>query len=110
MTTRRTCSADTCGRRRVEAKTLCSLASRYQRHPSLEEVARVAGMSPYHFQRTFRAWTGVTPKRFIQYLQLGKAKDLLIEEQSLMTTALDVGLSGTLARPPLICLRRVATE
>ncbi len=71
------------------------MASRYQRHPSLEEIARVAGMSPYHFQRTFRAWTGVTPKRFIQYLQLGRAKDLLIEEHSLMTTALDVGLSGT---------------
>jgi AraC family transcriptional regulator, regulatory protein of adaptative response / methylated-DNA-[protein]-cysteine methyltransferase len=71
------------------------MASRYQRQPSLDEIARVAGMSPYHFQRTFRAWTGVTPKRFMQYLQLGKAKDLLIEEHSLMTTALDVGLSGT---------------
>jgi AraC family transcriptional regulator, regulatory protein of adaptative response / methylated-DNA-[protein]-cysteine methyltransferase len=74
---------------------LAYMASRYRHHPSLEEIARVAGMSPYHFQRTFRAWTGVTPKRFIQYLQLGKAKDLLIEEHSLMTAAFDVGLSGT---------------
>ena len=71
------------------------MAHRYQREPSLDEIARVAGMSPYHFQRTFRAWTGVTPKRFMQYLQLGKAKDLLIAEHSLMATALDVGLSGT---------------
>lgn len=71
------------------------LASRYRQQPSLEEVARVAGMSPFHFQRTFRAWTGVTPKRFIQYLQLGTAKDLLIEEHSLMTTAFEIGLSGT---------------
>jgi AraC family transcriptional regulator of adaptative response/methylated-DNA-[protein]-cysteine methyltransferase len=71
------------------------LASRYRHQPSLDEVARVAGMSPYHFQRTFRAWTGVTPKRFIQYLQLGKAKDLLIEKHSLMTTAFEIGLSGT---------------
>ncbi len=71
------------------------LASRYQRQPTLDEIARVAGMSPFHFQRTFHAWTGVTPKRFIQYLQLGKAKDLLIEEHSLMTTAFEVGLSGT---------------
>lgn len=71
------------------------LVSRYQHQPSLDDIARVAGMSPYHFQRTFRAWTGVTPKRFIQYLQLGKAKDLLIEEHSLMTTAFEIGLSGT---------------
>ena len=36
----------------------------------------------------------MTPKQFIQYLQLSKAKDLLIAENSLMTTALDIGLSG----------------
>jgi AraC family transcriptional regulator of adaptative response/methylated-DNA-[protein]-cysteine methyltransferase len=71
------------------------LAARYRHQPSLDEVARVAGMSPYHFQRTFRAWTGVTPKRFIQFLQLGEAKSLLIQEHSLMTTAFEIGLSGT---------------
>jgi hypothetical protein len=36
------------------------LSGNYHRVTSLEEVARVAGMSAYHFQRTFRAWTGVT--------------------------------------------------
>jgi len=71
------------------------LARRYRQQPSLDDVARVAGLSPYHFQRTFRAWTGVTPKRFIQYLQLNKAKELLIDEHSLMSTAFNIGLSGT---------------
>ncbi len=71
------------------------LASHYERRPSLGEIARVAGMSAYHFQRTFRDWTGVTPKQFIQYVQLSKAKDLLIAENSLLATALDLGLSGT---------------
>ena len=71
------------------------LARRYQQQPSLDVVARVAGLSPYHFQRTFRAWTGVTPKRFIQYLQLNKAKELLIDEHTLMSTAFNIGLSGT---------------
>jgi AraC family transcriptional regulator of adaptative response/methylated-DNA-[protein]-cysteine methyltransferase len=71
------------------------LAAHYEHRPSLDEVARVAGMSSYHFQRTFRAWTGVTPKQFMQYLQLSRAKDLLIAENSLMSTALELGLSGT---------------
>jgi len=75
-------------------RALDFLASHYEKRPSLDEVARVAGLSSYHFQRTFHAWTGVTPKQFIQYLQLSKAKDLLIAENSLMTTALDIGLSG----------------
>jgi AraC family transcriptional regulator of adaptative response/methylated-DNA-[protein]-cysteine methyltransferase len=55
----------------------------------------VAGLSPYHFQRTFRSWTGVTPKRFIQYLQLKQAKELLVDDHSLMSTTFDIGLSGT---------------
>jgi AraC family transcriptional regulator of adaptative response/methylated-DNA-[protein]-cysteine methyltransferase len=74
---------------------LAFLVTHYKEQPSLEDVARVAGLSAYHFQRTFRAWTGLTPKRFIQYLQLTKAKDLLIEERSLMSTTFDIGLSGT---------------
>jgi hypothetical protein len=56
---------------------LAFLVAHYKEQPSLEDTARVAGLSAYHFQRTFRAWTGLTPKRFIQYLQLTRAKDPL---------------------------------
>ena len=32
--------------------------------PTLDELARKAGMSPYHFHRVFKAVTGVTPKAY----------------------------------------------
>ena len=35
---------------------LAFLVTHYKEQPSLEEIARVAGLSAYHFQRTFRAW------------------------------------------------------
>ena len=52
-------------------------------------------MSPAHFQRTFSAWVGVSPKRYQQYLTLDHAKDLLARRMTLLDTATDAGLSGT---------------
>lgn len=69
------------------------LVRHYSDHPSLDHVAAQAGMSPYHFQRTFKRWTGISPKRFEQYLTLSDAKRLLVGE-SVLEAALDVGLSG----------------
>ena len=71
------------------------LASNYRWQPSLTEAAAVAGMSPHHFQRTFADWTGVSPKRFLQYVTLGHARRLLAENVSTLETSLEVGLSGT---------------
>ena len=63
--------------------------------PSLEDLAAEMRMSPAHFQRTFSAWAGVSPKRFAQYLTLGHAKALLRERFTLLETAASTGLSGT---------------
>lgn len=70
------------------------LVEHWQDQPSLEELAGVAGMSPFHFQRLFTRWVGISPKRFVQFLTLGHAKRLLTENHSVLDTALDVGLSG----------------
>ena len=48
--------------------------------PDLKEVAAHVGLSPYHFQRLFQRWAGVTPKRFLEYLTVEQAK-ILLEEQ-----------------------------
>ncbi|MCT4559041.1 MAG: bifunctional helix-turn-helix domain-containing protein/methylated-DNA--[protein]-cysteine S-methyltransferase [Pelagimonas sp.] len=62
---------------------------------SLEDLAREMDMSPAHFQRLFTAWTGVSPKRYQQYLTLGHAKALLDARFTTLDTAHAAGLSGT---------------
>lgn len=79
--------------RRVEA-ALAFLEEHRQRQPELAEVAAEVGLSPFHFQRLFRRWAGVSPKRFLQYLTVEHAKELLDQHASLLDAALDTGLSG----------------
>ena len=62
--------------------------------PQLEEVAAHVGLSPYHFQRLFQRWVGVSPKRFLQFVTLEHAKQLLRESTSVLETSFAVGLSG----------------
>ncbi|WP_158047857.1 methylated-DNA--[protein]-cysteine S-methyltransferase [Skermanella pratensis] len=66
----------------------------YQDQPSLEDMASAANMSPFHFQRVFKRWAGISPKRFAQFVTLGHARRLLDEDASVLDTALEVGLSG----------------
>lgn len=62
--------------------------------PDLQDVAGVIGLSPFHTQRLFTRWAGVSPKRFLSYLTLAHARELLARGESVLGTALDVGLSG----------------
>src|ERR1700748_1895669 len=67
----------------------------FKSQPSLEEVAEHIHVSPFHFQRMFKDWAGVTPKQFLQYLSVEHAKGLIKAEGSnVLTTALETGLSG----------------
>lgn len=70
------------------------LVRHYRDRPSLEHLAAAQGVSPWHFQRTFRRWAGVSPKRFLQFLAVGHAKRLLKTDRGVLGTALDVGLTG----------------
>src|SRR5262249_26601147 len=62
--------------------------------PSLAEVANHLGLSPFHFQRLFHRWAGLTPKDFLQFLTLVRAKRHLAASTSLLETSFQVGLSG----------------
>ncbi len=63
-------------------------------HPSLEKVAGHIGLSSFHFQRLFKRWAGVSPKRFLQYLTIENARQLLRDSASVLETAYAVGLSS----------------
>ncbi len=60
----------------------------------LERAAEAVGLSPFHFQREFTRWVGISPKRFQQYLSLEAAKRSLTASASVLDAALDAGLSG----------------
>ena len=62
--------------------------------PSLDEAAKQVGLSPYHFQRLFRRFAGVSPKRFLQHLTSEYAKQLLQQSTSVLETSFSVGLSS----------------
>lgn len=78
-------------------KALYFLDRHAERQPSLQEVAAEVGLSEFHFQRLFQRWAGVSPKRFLQYVTLRKAKEMLTGSNSktLLQTSLALGLSGT---------------
>jgi AraC family transcriptional regulator of adaptative response/methylated-DNA-[protein]-cysteine methyltransferase len=76
------------------ANAIGYVAEHYQEQPSLEEMADAANLSPFHFQRVFKRWAGVSPKRFLQYVTLAHAKKLLAGDASVLDAALDTGLSG----------------
>jgi len=67
-----------------------------QQQPELETIAAAVHTSPFHFQRLFTEWAGVSPKKFLQYLTVQHAKELLAEKQhSVFDAAYETGLSGT---------------
>ncbi|MCG6632444.1 methylated-DNA--[protein]-cysteine S-methyltransferase [Acinetobacter baumannii] len=63
--------------------------------PSLEDVATYMNLSPSYIQRQFQEWVGISPKKFVQYMSLQQAKYYLMQQRSLLDTALNTGLSGT---------------
>jgi AraC family transcriptional regulator of adaptative response/methylated-DNA-[protein]-cysteine methyltransferase len=78
---------------RIE-KALTYIADRVDEQPELDEVAAQIGLSPFHFQRLFTRWVGVSPKKFLQYLTLERAKACLTDSASVLDAAHEAGLSG----------------
>ncbi len=78
---------------RIE-KAIHFIRENFQSQPSLDEIAAAIHVSPFHFQRMFSQWAGVSPKKFMQYISLGYAKALLKKPMTLADVAYETGLSG----------------
>lgn len=78
------------------AEAINYIQQNFTEQPTLDEIAKKVHLSPYHFQRLFTEWAGVSPKKFLQYISLQHAKQILNNTQStLFDTAYQTGLSGT---------------
>jgi AraC family transcriptional regulator of adaptative response/methylated-DNA-[protein]-cysteine methyltransferase len=78
---------------RIE-KAIHFVEENFHRRPSLEEIARIVSLSPYHFQRLFKRWAGVSPKQFVQFLTLEHARKQLTDSRSVLDAAYETGLSS----------------
>jgi AraC family transcriptional regulator of adaptative response/methylated-DNA-[protein]-cysteine methyltransferase len=79
--------------KRIE-KAIRFLDAHWRERPDLAAAARAVHLSPYHFQRLFTRWAGVSPARFVQSLAVAHARRLLAESRSVLDATLEAGLSG----------------
>ena len=78
------------------AEAINYLQLNFKTQPNLDEVAEKIHLSPFHFQRLFTEWAGVSPKKFLQYISIEHAKSVLKNKQAtLFDAAYETGLSGT---------------
>lgn len=78
------------------AEAIGFLIRNHTRQPRLDDIADYVHLSPFHFQRMFREWVGVTPKQFARFLSVEHAKKLLAETHAtLFDAANEIGLSTT---------------
>jgi len=62
--------------------------------PSLAELARDAGMSPFHFHRVFRSVTGLTPKAYAAGHRGRRVRERLPQSRSVTEAIYEVGFGS----------------
>ena len=77
------------------ARAISFIRDNAKLQPSLEQVAAATHVSPFHLQRLFAEWAGISPKRFLQYLTKEYAKQKLKSSHDVLSVTEDAGLSST---------------
>ncbi len=70
------------------------LENNFLHQPELDQVAENVHLSPFHFQRIFTNWAGISPKRFLQYLTVDFLKNKLHQSKNIVEAAEAAGLSS----------------
>jgi AraC family transcriptional regulator, regulatory protein of adaptative response / methylated-DNA-[protein]-cysteine methyltransferase len=78
---------------RIE-KAISYLTGSFRSQPDLDEIAEKVNLSPFHFQRLFLDWVGLTPKKFVQYLTLDHLKQQIGQTANVIEAAAIAGLSS----------------
>ena len=73
----------------------CRLIEAGEEMPDLDELARTVGMSRYHFQRVFKAVTGVTPRAYAQAQRAARVRTQLAKGGSVTEAIYDAGFNSS---------------
>ena len=73
----------------------CRRIEAAEQPPSLDDLARQAGLSPFHFHRVFKAATGLTPKAYADAHRANTVRASLARGSSSVTEAIfDAGFNA----------------
>lgn len=90
------CREDTiASHRRAVERVITAARERLGEPISLQDMSRVAYVSPFHFNRVFHQITGLPPNKFISAMRLDEAKRLLLNTNlSITDICFDVGYNS----------------
>ncbi len=77
------------------ASAIAYINEHFKEQPDLKRVAGAVHLSEFHFQRLFKKWAGVSPKKFLEYISVEHAKAMLRRNASVAEATYETGLSGT---------------
>jgi AraC family transcriptional regulator of adaptative response/methylated-DNA-[protein]-cysteine methyltransferase len=73
---------------------ICRLIESAETVPSLEKLARRAGLSAYHFHRVFKATTGLTPKAYASAHRAQRIRNELGRSRTVTAAIFDAGYNS----------------
>ncbi len=82
-------------RHAVKMAEACRLIEAAEEPPSLEALARAAGLSPHHFHRLFKAIIGVTPKAYAVAHRQKRVRDNLTRSTTVTEAIHDAGFASS---------------
>ncbi len=62
---------------------------------TLDELAATAGLSPYHFQRTFKEIVGLSPKKYSEAIKMERFKDEIRGGSDVVTAMYEAGYGSS---------------
>ena len=92
------CRPNEAPREQREARLIAGICRRIEAAetpPALDELARAAGLSPYHFHRLFKAVTGVTPRAYAAAHRAQRVREALPRAGSVTEALYDAGFNAS---------------
>lgn len=92
------CRPDTggvAGAVRSVEKARAYLDAHLDRKVTLEQLSRVAHLSPFHLQRTFRKHVGLTPREYVEARRAAKLRQRLREGEPVARASWEAGYTST---------------